>query len=114
MSRINVLRVKTLGCLEWLAGGGEFVRAYAHLAVGLGPLGQRAICLSAGIRVEHVGQDVLSVFEPLDHLDIATFHCAVERVSASLTLLVYIGHDFRFGAQHDLGVILEVHLDDFI
>lgn len=62
------------------------------------------------IGVEHVRQDVLGVLEALDHLEVGGLHGAVQRVRATLALLVHVGHDLRLRTQHDLGVVLEVHL----
>ena len=47
----------------------------------------------ASVLVEHVREDVLSVLKSLDHLQVSRLHGRVERVGASLTTLVNIGHN---------------------
>lgn len=66
------------------------------------------------IGVEHVRQDILGVLEALDHLEVGGLHGTVQWVSATLALLVHVGHDLRLRAQHDLGVVLEVHLHHLV
>ena len=68
----------------------------------------------SSILIKHVCQDVLGVLEALDHLQVGRLHGRVERVGAPLASFVHVGDHLGLRAQHDLSVILEVHLYDFI
>lgn len=66
------------------------------------------------IRVQHMGQNIFCVLEPLNHLEVGGLHCAAQRISLSLASLVDIGHKFGLRAEHDFGVVLEIDLHDFV
>ena len=65
----------------------------------------------SGVLIKHVCQDVLGIFEALHHFEVGRLHGRVERISASLAALIHVGDDLGLRAEHDLGVVLEVHLD---
>lgn len=59
-------------------------------------------------------EDVLGVFEPLDHLEVAALHCRVQRVGVPFTALVDVRHHLGLAAEHDLSVVLEIDLHHFV
>ena len=59
-------------------------------------------------------QDVLRIFESLDHFQVSRLHGRVKRVGAPLSALVHVGHHLGLRAEHDLSMVLEVDLDDFV
>jgi len=61
-----------------------------------------------------VRQDVLCVLKTLHHFEVGGLHRRVERVGASFAAFVHVGHHLGFRAQHNLSVILEVNLHDFV
>ena len=66
------------------------------------------------VGVQHVRQNIFSVLETLDHFQVGGLHGAIERVRASFALFVYVGDDLGLRAEHDLGVVLEVHLHNLV
>jgi len=59
-------------------------------------------------------QNVLRVLKSFYHLQVRRLHSRVERIGASFSALIHIGHNLGLRAQHNLGVILEVNLDNFV
>lgn len=66
------------------------------------------------IVVKHVGKNVLRVFESLRHLCVVAVQCLIQRHCGSFSLFVHVGHISVFRIQQNLGVILEVHLNNFV
>lgn len=69
---------------------------------------------TSSILIQHVSEDILGVLETFDHLQVGAVHGRSKRVGGAFTTLVNVGHDLGLRAQHDLSVILEVHLDHFV
>lgn len=61
-----------------------------------------------------MSQNILGVLQPFRHLSIVAIECLIQRHSRSLTLLVDVCYILVFRIQENLGVILEVNLDDFV
>lgn len=59
-------------------------------------------------------QDVLSVFQALGHLLIVGVECLTQRHNGPLALLVHISDQSVIRVQQNLGMVLEVNLDDFV
>ena len=70
--------------------------------------------LGGSIVAEHVSKDVLGVLKSLGHFCIVRFECLIQRQVNSLTFLVHIGHNSALRVQKDLGLVLEVHLNDLV
>ena len=66
------------------------------------------------IIVQHMRQNVLRVLQALRHLLIVRVECLTERHDGSLALLVDISYEPVVRVEQDLGVILEVDLDDLV
>lgn len=66
------------------------------------------------IIVQHVSKDVFRVLQPLCHFGVVTVQGLVQRHRGSFTLLVNVGHKSVLRIQKDLGVVLEVHLDNLV
>ena len=66
------------------------------------------------IIVQHMSENILCIFESLCHFCIITFKCLIKRQSRPFTLFVDIGNKSVLWVQENLGVILEVHLHNFI
>lgn len=66
------------------------------------------------VGVEHVGEDIFGVLEPLYHFEVGGLHGAAEGVGAPFALFVHVGDHFGLGTQHDLCVILEINLDHLV
>ena len=107
------LRTGGLRC-DWLT---VEVRLGNAQAISSGTVGCRLHLLPvqiASVLVEHVSQNVLGVLQSLDHLKICWLHSWVQWVCAPLASFVHIGDDFGLWTEHDLSVILEVHLDHLV
>ncbi len=70
--------------------------------------------LASVVLIKHVSENVLRVFESLHHFQVGAIHSRAKWISSAFTSLVHVGHNFGLRAQHDLSVILEVHLNDFV
>ena len=66
------------------------------------------------VLIEHVSQDVLRVLQALNHFQVCRLHSRVEGVGASLSAFVYICYYLGLRTEHDLCVILEVDLYNFV
>jgi len=73
-----------------------------------------SVCLSRlAVIFEHLSQYIFSVLESFGHIGIGRLHCCAQMVIRALPFFVDIGHHFGLRVQHDLGVILEIHLNYF-
>ena len=59
-------------------------------------------------------QDVLSVLQALGHLLIVGVECLAQWHNGPLTLLVHISDQSVIRVEQDLGMVLEVNLDNFV
>lgn len=84
--------------------------AYVTISVKTNTIG---FC-GVDIRVQHVGQNIFCVLEPLNHLKVGGLHGTAQRISLSLTSLVNISHKLGLRAEHDFGMVLEIDLNNFV
>ena len=66
------------------------------------------------ISVEHVCEYIFGVLETFNHLEVGGLHGAAEGVGLSLAALVDVLDELSLAAQHDLCMILEVHLHHLV
>jgi len=59
-------------------------------------------------------ENVLRIFESLRHLLVVAVESLTERHDRTLSTLVDVGHKAVFGVQQDLGVVLEIDLDNLV
>jgi hypothetical protein len=64
--------------------------------------------------VQHMGQDLLRVFESFRHFRIRAFERGGERIVTALSSLIDIGYISRLRGQNDLSGVLEIDLDDLV
>ncbi len=88
------------------------LRLSSRIAVGVHAAGVRFSGIDIG--VEHVSEYIFGVLETFDHLEVGGLHGTAEGVGLSLAALVDVLNELGLAAQHDLCVVLEVHLHHLV
>ena len=66
------------------------------------------------IVIQHVGQDVLRILQPLGHLLVVRVERLAEGHDRPFALFIHVGHQSVVRVQQYLGMVLEIHLHDLI